>query len=144
MNPFEEKPQKVEKSFTGWKNVFVRPYDKNTVDPYTRLRVILMNGTEFESVRMGHAFARECTNNDVRRELALIRRSEQLQQKRIASLKPMDENVLEHTIGYEQLAVDLTANLALSEKNDYVRRQLNFALLQDFDHLYWYADLMEL
>lgn len=124
--------------------MLVSPYDKQTVDPYTRLRVILMNGTEFESVRLGHSFTRNCTNNDVRRELALIRRSEQIQQKRIASLKPMDENILEHTIGYEQLAVDLTANLAKMEKNDYVRQQLNFALLEDFDHLYRYSDLMEL
>ena len=144
MNPFEEKPQKIEKSFQSWNNVLVSPYDKQTVDPYTRLRVILMNGTEFESVRLGHSFTRNCTNNDVRRELALIRRSEQIQQKRIASLKPMDENILEHTIGYEQLAVDLTANLAKMEKNDYVRQQLNFALLEDFDHLYRYSDLMEL
>lgn len=144
MNPFEQRPQKTEKSFSGWNNVLVRPYDKNTVDPYTRLRIILMNGTEFESVRMGHAFARECTNNDLRRELALLRRGEQFQQKRISSLKPMEESILEHTIGYEQLAVDLTANLALAEKNEYVRDQLNFALLEDFDHLYRYADLMEL
>ena len=32
--------------------------------------------------------------------------------KKIACLKPLDETVLEHTIGYEQLAVDLTAILA--------------------------------
>lgn len=82
MNPFEEKPQKIEKSFQSWKNVLVKPYDKQTVDPYTRLRVILMNGTEFESVRLGHSYTRNCTNNDIRRELALIRRSEQFQQKR--------------------------------------------------------------
>ena len=144
MNPFEEKPQKIEKSFQNWKNVLIKPYDKHTVDPYTRVRIILMDGTEFESVRFGHSYTRNCTNNDIRRELALIRRSEQIQQKRIASLKPMDENILEHTIGYEQLAVDLTANLAKSEKNDYVRQQLNFALLEDFDHLYRYSDLMEL
>ena len=42
MNPFEEKPQKIEKSFQSWKNVLVKPYDKQTVDPYTRLRVILI------------------------------------------------------------------------------------------------------
>ena len=144
MNPFNEKPQKIEKSFRPWKEVLVAPYEKMTVDPYTRLRVILMNGTEFESVRFGHAFTRHCTNNDLRRDLAMIRRGEQIQQKRVASLKPMDENILEHTIGYEQLAVDLTANLALKEKNEYVRQQLNFALLEDFDHLYRYADLMEL
>lgn len=144
MNPFELKPQKADKIFTEWKKVLVKPYDKRTVDPYTRLRVILMSGTEFESVRCSHAVTRQCPNNDVRRRLAYMRRGEQLQQKRVAALKPSDESILEHTIGYEQLAVDLTANLALSEKNGYVRKQLDFALLEDFDHLYRYADLMEL
>ena len=120
MNPFECKPQKADKIFTEWKKVLVKPYDKNTVDPYTRLRVILMSGTEFESVRLTHAMSRICPNNDVRRRLAYMRRGEQLQQKRVASLKPADESILEHTIGYEQLAVDLTANLALGEKNGYV------------------------
>lgn len=144
MNPFEVKPQRADKIFTNWNKVLVKPYDKNTVDPYTRLRVILMGGTEFESVRYSHAFSRQCPNNDVRRSLAFMRRGEQVQQKRIASLKPQNESILEHTIGYEQLAVDLTANLALNEKNSYVKKQLDFALLEDFDHLYRYADLMEL
>lgn len=144
MNPFEQKPQKADKIFNNWKKTFVKPYDKMAVDPYTRLRIILMNGTEFESVRLSHAFSRACANNEVRRRLAYIRRGEQIQQKRLAALKPADESILEHTIGYEQLAVDLTANLALSEKNGYVKKQLDFALLEDFDHLYRYADLMEL
>ena len=73
-----------------------------------------------------------------------MRRGEQIQQKRVAGLKPANETILEHTIGYEQLAVDLTANLAISEKNSYVKKQLDFALLEDFDHLYRYSDLMEL
>jgi len=144
MNPFELKPQKADKCFTSWNKVFLKPYNKNEVDPYTRLRVILMSGTEFESVRYSHAFNRHCSNNDVRRRLAYMRRGEQIQQKRVAGLKPADESILEHTIGYEQLAVDLTANLAVSEKNSYVKKQLDFALLEDFDHLYRYADLMEL
>jgi len=144
MNPFEMKPQRADKIFTNWNKVLVKPYDKNTVDPYTRLRVILMSGTEFESVRFSHAFHRACANNDVRRRLAVMRRGEQIQQKRVAALKPANESILEHTIGYEQLAVDLTAALAITETNAYVKKQLNFALLEDFDHLYRYSDLMEL
>ncbi len=144
MNPFDLKPQKADKIFTSWNKVLVKPYDKNTVDPYTRLRVILMSGTEFESVRFSNAFTRHCANNDVRRRLAYMRRGEQIQQKRVAGLKPANETILEHTIGYEQLAVDLTANLAMSESNSYVKKQLDFALLEDFDHLYRYSDLMEL
>lgn len=143
MNPFEEKPKALDRCIVDWKTLASRPYDKNTVDPYTRLRVILMNGTEFESVWFGHQFSRHCPDNDLRRELALIRRIEQQQQKRIAGLKPADETLLEHTIGYEMLAVDLTAALALQEENPNVKNALDFALLEDFDHLYRYADLLE-
>ena len=143
MNPFECKPKKVEQFFSS-REMSAKAYDKNEVDPYTRLRVILTNGAEFESVRFSHAFSRCCANNDVRRSLALMRRGEQLQQKRITDLKPGNESVLEHTIGYEQLAVDLTAILAGAESNSYVKKQLDFALLEDFDHLYRYSDLMEL
>ena len=52
----------------------------------------------------------------MRREIALVRRVEQQQQKKLAALKPVDESILETTIGYEQLAVELTANLARREK----------------------------
>ena len=144
MNPFLEKSKPIEKIYKNWKNINVKPYDKETVDPYTRVRVILMNGTEFEAIWNTHRFSRHCTNNDVRRAMAMIRRGEQQQQKRIANLKPRNESALEHTIGYEQLAVDLTAILAQREQNGYVKHQLDFALLEDFDHLYRYADLLNL
>ena len=143
MNPFVEKSKDISKTYKNWKTINVKPYDKETVDPYTRVRMILMNGTEFEAIWNTARFTRHCTNNDVRRGMALIRRSEQQQQKRIAGLKPRNESMLEHTIGYEQLAVDLTAILARREKNEYVKKQLDFALLEDFDHLYRYADLLE-
>lgn len=143
-NPFNEKAQKIKDTFDDWKSLYPKAYDKNEVDPFTRLRVILMNGTEYEAVKFSHQFHRHCTNNDIRRELALARRIEQQQQKRIANLKPIDEDILETTIGYEQLAVDLTAILGQREPNKYVKKALDFALLEDFDHLYRYADLLEM
>ena len=144
MNPFLEKPKRMDEHLMNWAELSPCPYDKHCVDPYTRTRVILMNGTEFENVWFTHQFHRNCQDGDVRRALALIRRGEQQQQKLVAALKPDDENMLEHTIGYEQLAVDLTAHLAKREPDEYVRNALNFALLEDFDHLYRYADLMEM
>ena len=142
-NPFNEKPKKMESVIMNWKTLAVKPYNKEEVDPYTRVRCILMNGTEYEAVWSKHHFNRHCDNNDVRREVALVRRSEQQQQKLIAALKPIDENMLETTIGYEQLAVDLTATLAQRAKDKHVKEALNFALLEDFDHLYRYSNLME-
>ena len=144
MNPFDEKPRPLEDGFQDWKALAAKPYDKRECDPYTRVRTILMNGTEFEAVWFSHQFHRHCQNNDLRRELAILRRQEQQQQKQIAALKPRDETLLEHTIGYEQLAVDLTAILAQREPDPYVVKALNFALLEDFDHLYRYADLLEM
>lgn len=143
-NPFDEKPMKTEQWFSDWKKLYPKPYDKNAVDPYTKVRIILMNGTEFEQNLFYHSFARNCTDNNLRRELALIRRSEQQQQKHIAYLKPIDETILETTIGYEQLAVDLTALMARRERDAYVKKSLDFALLEDFDHLYRYSDLLEM
>lgn len=142
-NPFLEKPKKLDSCIMSWKDLAQKPYDKNEVDPYTRVRCILMNGTEYEAVWFGHEFHRHSCDNDLRRTIALVRRNEQQQQKLIAGLKPADENLLETTIGYEQLAVDLTAFLAQHVKDKHVKDALDFALLEDFDHLYRYANLLE-
>ncbi len=140
-NPFNEKPEKLA-VFENWKQLCPKPYNKNEADPYTKVRIILMNGTEFEAESFQRNMARHVTDDELRRELALVRRIEQQQQKKIMNLKPKDESILEHTIAYEQLAVDLTALMAQAEPDEYVRKALDFALLEDFDHLYRYADLL--
>ncbi len=145
INPFkEERAIPVEGTYKSWNELSPRPYNKKTASPYTKTRVILLNGAEFESNWFLHQFSRNCNNNDLRREIAKVRRHEQQQQKLIAGLKPLDETPLETTISYEQLAVDLTAILAKHVEDDNVRNALNFALLEDFDHLYRYANLLEM
>ena len=81
MNPFEVRTNDIEKYFFDWQKMNPRPYNKKTTDPYTKTRVILMNGTEFESNWFLHQFARNCNDNDLRREIALVRNQEQQQQK---------------------------------------------------------------
>ncbi|MBE5879126.1 MAG: hypothetical protein E7288_04010 [Lachnospiraceae bacterium] len=141
-NPFEEKPLPIEKTFMDWKMMYPCSYHKSETNPYTKTRIVLMNGTEFEAQWFSRNYSRRCVDNDLRRELAIVRRIEQQQQKRIACLKPRDETILETTIAYEQLAVDLTAVMAKKEKNCVVKNALNFALLEDFDHLYRYSNLL--
>lgn len=141
MNPFNEL-SKNKLNFYSIKNLALKPYDKYELSPYSKTRIILLNGTEFESNWFYHQFARHVSNNELRREIAEIRRNEQQQQKRIASLKPINESILETTLSYEQLAVDLTAILAKREKDITVKNQLDFALLEDFDHLYRFTDML--
>jgi len=142
-SPFAEKPLPLNDTFMDWDKIYPKPYSKYEVDPYTKVRIILMNGIEVESILFLHQFHRHCNNNDIRRELAWLRRTEQMQQKHINWLKPVDERVIETTIGYEHVAVDLTAWLAQNELDPYVKQALDFALLEDFDHLYRYANLLD-
>lgn len=103
-----------------------------------------MNGTEFESQWFMHNFARHCDVPEILSALAIVRRQEQQQQKRISCLKPINESILETTIAYEQLAIDLTAVLARHDKDEANIKALNFALLEDFDHLYRFANLLKM
>ncbi len=144
MNPFIQKPINLLGSFQNWKQLYPKSYNKHEVDPYTKTRIILMNGTEFEANWFSHNFARHVTDNDLRRELSVTRSIEKQQQIKISLLKPANESALEHTISYEQLAVDLTAELARRECDCYVKKALDFALLEDFDHLYRYSNLLEM
>jgi len=144
MNPFLQKPMAITDALGNWMQLYPKSYNKHEVDPYTKTRIILMNGTEFEANWFSHQFQRHTTDNDLRRELALTRAVEKQQQLKISLLKPCDESALEHTISYEQLAVDLTAELARREPDCHVKKALDFALLEDFDHLYRYANQLEM
>ena len=144
MNPFKERSRSLENNFLPLKKMYPKSYSKERTSPYSKTRVILMNGTEFESAWFMHQFARHCDTPEIKQALAIVRRQEQQQQKRISCLKPLNESILETTIAYEQLAIDLTATLAIHEKDENNIKALNFALLEDFDHLYRYANLLKM
>ena len=143
MNPFKVETKDLEEYYMDWKKMYPKSYNKKTTSPFTKTRIILMNGTEFESNWFLHQFARNCNDANLKREIARVRLQEQQQQKRISCLKPIDENMLESTIGYEQLAIELTAILAQNCKDKNVKAALDFALLEDFDHLYRFANLLK-
>src|SRR5215207_5330734 len=144
LDPWREKGIPLDKQYRSWRQRVKAPYDKRDVDPFTRLRVILMNGLENECWAWSHHFARSTDNPQLKGLLARTRMVEQQQQTTINWLHPYDQSVLETTIAYEQVAVDLTAYLARNEPDPYVREVLNFCLLEDFDHLYRYSELLDL
>jgi hypothetical protein len=144
MNPFEERGIPLERQVRTWQQVALPPYRKQDVDAFTRCRVILMNGIEMEAAIFSHAFARACDDPDLKGHLAALRRVEHQQQNTINWLNPADQTVLETTIGYEQVAIELTAYLARTEPDEYVKQAFDFGLLEDFDHLYRYSQLLDL
>jgi rubrerythrin len=141
--PFEMKGRRLEDQVMSWNEMIQAPFDKNSVDAYTRTRVILMNGIENNSVLTSHCMDRMIDNNEIKKQLAFIRRMDSQQQQTVNWLNPSNATIVETTVAYEQVAVDLTANLAQNEPDGYFKQVLDFALLEDFDHLYRYGCLME-
>jgi hypothetical protein len=131
----------IEQQKFTWKDLVQVPYSKLDDDAFTRVRVILMNGIEAEALRFSHACGR--MNRELQVDLAKIRRIEQHQQTLVNWMNPPDQSVLETTIGFEQVAVEVTAAIAQAEPNAYLAQVYRFGLLEDFDHLYRYSALMD-
>ena len=138
-NPLKEKGIPVEKQLRSWHEIARKPFNKTEVDCYSRTRQILMNGIEVEAWNFKHNFSRNCPDTDINKFIAQTRRIEDMQQTTVNWLTPADQSVLETTLGYEQVAVDLTAWMAQNEPDPYVKETFDFGLLEDFDHLYRYS-----
>ncbi len=140
-NPLEEKGIPLEKQMRNWHQIVGEPYNKTEVDCYTRTRQILMNGIEVQAWGFKHQMNRFLADIDYndRANISRIGRIENTQQMTANWMGPADQSVLETTLGYEQVAVDLTAWLAQNEPDKYVKETFDFGLLEDFDHLYRYA-----
>lgn len=141
LNPLKEKGLALDKQLRNWHQIVGEPYNKTEVDCYTRTRQILMNGIEVEAWGFKHQLGRFMADLDPedRAIISRIGRIENTQQMTANWMGPADQSVLETTLGYEQVAVDLTAWLAQNEPDKYVKEVYDFGLLEDFDHLYRYA-----
>ena len=124
-----------------WKELAPQPISKLDDDAFTRVRIILMAGLELDSVRSKHIAARFDFNH--RLPLAQMRRVEHHQATLINWLIGPDHSPLDTTIAYEQVAIEVTAALAQVEPDPYIAQTMRFGLLEDFDHLYRYAALMD-
>jgi hypothetical protein len=138
---FKEKGIALDEQVFTWRDLVRTPISKLDNDAFTRVRIILMNGIESEQNRFLHALAR--MNGGLQREAARVRRIEQHQQTLVNWLNPPDQSVLETTIGFEQVAIEVTASVAQVEPDEYLAQVYRFGLLEDFDHMYRYSALMD-
>lgn len=138
---FKDKGTPLDKQKFTWRDIVQKPISKLNDDAFTRIRIILMNGIEHEANRFSHFFAR--VNKEMQLPLAKIRRIEQHQQTMINWLLSADHSPLETTIGYEQVAIEVTAAVAQKEPDAYLAQNYRYGLLEDFDHMYRYSALMD-
>ncbi len=138
---FDAKGTPLEKQAFTWKELVQNPISKLDDDAFTRVRVILMNGIEQQANRFQHHFS-QC-NGELREALANVRRVEHHQQTMINWLLSPDHSPLETTIGYEQVAIEVTAAVAQTEPDPYLAQAYRYGMLEDFDHMYRYSALLD-
>jgi hypothetical protein len=136
-----DKGTPLERQRFTWRELAGRPISKLDDDAFTRVRIILMNGIEMEAIRFQHACAR--MNRELREPLAEVRRVEHHQATQVNWLLGADHSPLETTIAYEQVAIEVTAAVAQTEPDEYLAQTYRFGLLEDFDHLYRYAAMLD-
>jgi hypothetical protein len=141
VNLLKDRGTPVERQRFTWREMAGRTISKLDEDAFTRVRVILMNGIESEALRFSHSCAR--MNRALQPALARVRRVEQHQQTMVNWLLPADQSPLETTIGFEQVAIEITAAVAQKEPDPYLAQVYRFGLLEDFDHMYRYSALMD-
>ncbi|WP_332675393.1 hypothetical protein [Aromatoleum sp.] len=141
MDLFGNRGVPLQKQLFTWKDLVGKPISKLDDEAFTRVRVILMNSLELDALRLSHLAAR--MNGELRRPLAEIRRAEQHQATTVNWLLSADHSPLETTIAYEQVAVEVTAEVAQREPDAYLAQVYRFGLLEDVDHLYRYSALLD-
>lgn len=142
LDVLKEKGTPLDRQEFDWRDLVRAPFSKLDDDAFTRVRVILMNGIESEAIRFSHAAAR-MNQPPLQKALAKVRRVEQHQQTLVNWLNPPDQDALETTLGFEQVAIEITANVAQNEPDPYLKEVYDFGLLEDFDHLYRYSALYD-
>jgi len=110
-------------------------------DAFTRVRVILANGLEQQANRFQHMCS-QCSK-ELREPVALVGRIDRHQQTMINWLLSSDHTPIETTIGYEQVAIEVTAAIAQQEPDPYLAQVCRCGLLEDFDHMYRYSALLD-
>ena len=141
LNIMDNRGTPLDRQRFTWREMVQKPISKLDDDAYTRVRIILLNGLELEALNFSHACAR--MNRELQPVLAQLRRVEQHQATTINWLIGADHSPLETTIAYEQVAIDITAGVALREPDPYLAQVYRFGLLEDFDHMYRYSALLD-
>ena len=141
INLLKDRGMPLDRQCFTWKDLVQKPISKLDDDAFSRVRIILMNGVELDSLRIKQVMIR--MNGPLRVKLAQLMRAEQHQATLVNWLMGADHSPIETTIGYEQTAIEVTASVAKLETDEYLAQGYRYALLEDFDHLYRYSALLD-
>jgi hypothetical protein len=142
-NPLDHDGIPLDDQDREWRELTVTGIRYEDVDPYTRCRVVAMSGVESDAVRFDRWTVFTEPDPLLRNRFRLLRSVEARQRRALGDLLQGPDTVLETALTYERAAVDLDSWLARIEPDPVRRKVYQSDALEDFDHAYRYAELLD-
>jgi hypothetical protein len=142
-NPLEHRGIPLDRQTEDWREFTATGIDLEQVEPYTRCRIATMSGIENAAVRFDRQMGRLAADPWLRGRFEVLRSVEARQRHAVAGLLAQPRTVLETALTYEQAAVDLDSWLARTEPDQARRQVYECDALEDFQHVYRYAELLD-
>lgn len=140
-NPFQCQPVGGE-SVYNWDQLLLHPLHTHGTDCTDRLYTTLCLAIEqYSNYTIG--IASNNTDNDIRRRLATLQRTELQQGIRLSSLLPNTTSILLHAVDILHLSILLSTHLAQYENDKYTKKAIDYITLEHCDQLYRLANLID-
>jgi hypothetical protein len=143
-NPLDHAGMPLERQSRDWRELRMGGLDPEDVGSHTSCRVLVMRGVENHAVEYDGWAWRSEPDPDLRGQLGRLRSAEARQRRTLAGLLRPPGGVLEAALAYERAAIDLDSWLARIEPDAGRRKVYQCDALEDFDHAYRYADVVDL
>lgn len=140
-NPFHSQPTASAHSYYNWQQLISKPQDYKDTPTTQRLLDTLCIAVEDYS--MGNlALCMANNDNDIRRRLANIYHTELCQQIKLNTLIGNSNSILVHAVDILNLSIHITASIAQYENDSYIKKTLEYTLLELVDQLYRLCNLV--
>ncbi len=143
-NPLDHSGIPLDRQTRDRRELNVTPIDQEDVESSTRCRVVVMTGIENQAVRFDRQIFRVDADPELLASAEQLRSAEARQRRALAGLLAQPGSVLETALLYERAAVDLDSWLARMEPDLQRRQVYECDALEDFDHVYRYAEVLDL
>lgn len=141
LNLLEHRGVPLDKQLFTWRDMVQPPISPYDDDALSRCRILTLAAVEAATVRFSHVAA--CMDRSLQLPLAKVRRVDQHQRTLVNYLLPADLTPLEISLAHEQCGVETAAMITRHESDPALAQVFRFVLLEDMDHLYRFAALLQ-
>src|SRR3954447_7501981 len=143
-NPLDHAGVRFDRRTSDRRELNTAPIDPHACTPYTRSWIIAMVGIQKAAIGFDRTVVRTEPDPTRRAVFERLRSAESRRARAVAGMLPWARSALEDALAHEQAAVDVDVWVARAEPEPQRRDIYQCDALEDFGHLYRYADALDL